>query len=55
MVQQNTCDPLINALRKGIETRFSNLTSFDVAKRLGKNYIIAAVAHPFFSSAIAAK
>ena len=42
------CDPLINALRKGIETRFSNLTSFDVAKRLGKNYIIAAVAHPFF-------
>lgn len=42
------CDPLIMALKHGLKARFEHLISFQAAKRSAKNYIVAAVSHPFF-------
>jgi hypothetical protein len=39
------CKPLANALLDGLQKRFGHLLSFDSA---ANDYIIAAVAHPFF-------
>ncbi len=42
------CTPLVQALKTGMESRFPNLLSFDKAYSHAKEYIIAAVSHPYF-------